>query len=86
MTRFLTVGMFLERSGASLQLEDLGEGRGLDRVISGADISSPGLALAGYIDRFVAERLQDREVLRHGGAARQRQGDGTRERSPLGCG
>ncbi|HEY4954620.1 MAG TPA: HPr(Ser) kinase/phosphatase [Gemmatimonadaceae bacterium] len=58
MTRFLTVGMFLERSGASLQLEDLGEGRGLDRVISGADISSPGLALAGYIDRFVAERLQ----------------------------
>jgi HPr kinase/phosphorylase len=50
--------MFLERSGESLQLEDLGEGRGLDRVIPGADISSPGLALAGYIERFVAERLQ----------------------------
>jgi len=58
VTRLLTVRDFLERSGASLQLEDLGEGRGLDRVIPGADISSPGLALAGYIDRFVAERLQ----------------------------
>ncbi len=58
MTRSVTVGQFLERSGESLQLEDLGEGRGLDRVIPGADVSSPGLALAGYIDRFVAERLQ----------------------------
>ena len=58
MTRVLTVRDFLERSGASLQLEDLGLGKGLDRVIPGADISSPGLALAGYIDRFVAERLQ----------------------------
>ena len=58
MTRLLTVRAFLERSGASLQLEDLGEGRGLDGVIPGAEISSPGLALAGYVDRFVAERLQ----------------------------
>lgn len=58
MTRLLTVRTFLERSGASLQLEDLGEGRGLDGVIPGAEISSPGLALAGYVDRFVAERLQ----------------------------
>ncbi len=54
----MTVGQFLERSGESLQLEDLGDGRGLDRVIPGADVSSPGLALAGYLDRFVAERLQ----------------------------
>ena len=58
MTRVLTVRDFLERCGASLQLEDLGEGKGLERVIPGADISSPGLALAGYVDRFVAERLQ----------------------------
>ena len=58
MTRSITVGQFLERSGDSLQLEDLGEGRGLDRVIPGAEISSPGLALAGYVDRFVGERLQ----------------------------
>jgi len=54
----LTVRDFLERCGASLQLEDLGDGKGLERVIPGADISSPGLALAGYVDRFVAERLQ----------------------------
>jgi HPr kinase/phosphorylase len=58
MSRSVTVGQFLERSGESLQLEDLGDGRGLDRVIPGADVSSPGLALAGYLDRFVAERLQ----------------------------
>lgn len=58
MTRSLTVGQFLERSGESLQLDDLGEGTGLDRNIPGADVSSPGLALAGYVERFVAERLQ----------------------------
>lgn len=58
MTRSLSVGQFLERSGESLQLEDLGGGRGLDRAIPGADLSSPGLALAGYVERFVAERLQ----------------------------
>jgi HPr kinase/phosphorylase len=58
VTRSLSVGQFLERSGDSLQLEDLGEGRGLDRTIPGAEISSPGLALAGYVDRFVGERLQ----------------------------
>jgi HPr kinase/phosphorylase len=58
VTRSLTVGQFLERSGESLQLEDLGNGRGLDREIPGADLSSPGLALAGYVERFVGERLQ----------------------------
>jgi HPr kinase/phosphorylase len=58
VTRSLSVGQFLERSGESLQLEDLGGGRGLDRAIPGADLSSPGLALAGYVERFVAERLQ----------------------------
>jgi HPr kinase/phosphorylase len=58
MSRSLTVRQLLERSGDSLQLEDLGDGRGLDCLIPGADVSSPGLALAGYVDRFVAERLQ----------------------------
>jgi HPr kinase/phosphorylase len=58
VTRIVTVGEFLERSGESLQLEDLGNGQGLERAIPGADLSSPGLALAGYVDRFVAERLQ----------------------------
>ncbi|HEY8165264.1 MAG TPA: HPr(Ser) kinase/phosphatase [Gemmatimonadaceae bacterium] len=58
MSRSVTVAQLLERSGDSLQLEDLGEGRGLERQIPGTDISSPGLALAGYVDRFVGERIQ----------------------------
>jgi len=58
VTKSLTVGQFLERSGSSLQLEDLGDGRGMERVIPSSEISSPGLALAGYTDRFVGERLQ----------------------------
>ena len=58
MSRSLTVGQFLERTGESLSLRDIGGGVGLDKVITNSDISSPGLALAGYVDRFVAERLQ----------------------------
>ncbi|HUQ21158.1 MAG TPA: HPr(Ser) kinase/phosphatase [Gemmatimonadaceae bacterium] len=58
MTRSVSVGEFFERSGSSLQLEDLGAGRGFERTIPSAEISSPGLALAGYTDRFVGERLQ----------------------------
>ena len=57
MSRTLTVGKFLESFGETLALSDLG-GIGLDTTIPNADISSPGLALAGYVDRFVAERLQ----------------------------
>ena len=58
MSRTLTVGKFLEAFGETLGLSDIGGGVGLDTVIPNADISSPGLALAGYVDRFVAERLQ----------------------------
>ena len=58
MSRTLTVGKFLESFGESLSLADIGEGVGLDTAIPNSDISSPGLALAGYVDRFVAERLQ----------------------------
>ena len=58
MSRTLSVRQFLERAGDSLSLHDLGDGAGLDSIIPNAEISSPGLALAGYIDRFVAERLQ----------------------------
>jgi HPr kinase/phosphorylase len=58
LSRTLTVRQFLESSGESLSLEDIGGGVGLDTPIPNADISSPGLALAGYVDRFVAERLQ----------------------------
>ncbi len=58
MSRAITVGQFVERNGESLQLVDIGSGVGLDHILSNADVSSPGLALAGYVDRFVAERLQ----------------------------
>ncbi|MEO8194564.1 MAG: HPr(Ser) kinase/phosphatase [Gemmatimonadales bacterium] len=58
MSRTLTVSQFLERSGETLNLHDIGDGVGLDAVIPNAEISSPGLALAGYVERFVAERLQ----------------------------
>jgi HPr kinase/phosphorylase len=58
LNRALSVKKFLESNGQSLGLSDFGDGVGLDTIIPNADISSPGLALAGYIDRFVAERLQ----------------------------
>ncbi|HEX6574001.1 MAG TPA: HPr(Ser) kinase/phosphatase [Gemmatimonadaceae bacterium] len=58
MSRPLTVRKFLEAFGESLGLTDIGAGVGLDSSIPNSDISSPGLALAGYVDRFVAERLQ----------------------------
>jgi HPr kinase/phosphorylase len=58
LSRPLTVGKFLEAFGETLALADIGAGVGLDSVIPNSDISSPGLALAGYVDRFVAERLQ----------------------------
>lgn len=58
MSRSLSVRQFLERAGESCSLRDLNDGIGLDRIIPNADISSPGLALAGYVDRFVAARLQ----------------------------
>jgi HPr kinase/phosphorylase len=58
LSRTLSVRKFLESNGESLSLSDIGDGVGLDTVIPNSDISSPGLALAGYIARFVAERLQ----------------------------
>lgn len=41
-----------------LELEQVPGTDGLDRVVAGSDISSPGLALAGFVARFPAERLQ----------------------------
>lgn len=58
MTRAPTVGELYERLAAPLRLEDLGGGVGMERVVPGPDISSPGLALAGYVGRFVSDRLQ----------------------------
>ncbi|MDQ2891426.1 MAG: HPr(Ser) kinase/phosphatase [Gemmatimonadota bacterium] len=58
MTRHPTVGELVERLAEPLQLDDLGGGIGLERALPGPDISSPGLALAGYVGRFVSDRLQ----------------------------
>lgn len=45
------------RKGDPLRLEILAGAAGLDRVISVAEASSPGLALAGHTARFVGDRI-----------------------------
>jgi HPr kinase/phosphorylase len=56
--RSLTVEELLRSKQESLALELLTDERGLSRVIPGPDISSPGLVLTGYTERFPAERMQ----------------------------
>lgn len=58
MTPPITVGKVIERLRDVLELAQLGEVAGTDRVVATGEISSPGLALAGYVGRFVADRLQ----------------------------
>jgi HPr kinase/phosphorylase len=48
----------LEQLGTLLELERVRGTDGLDRTVTGADVSSPGLALAGFVARFAAERIQ----------------------------
>jgi len=54
----LTVGRLIERLAAPLQLEHFTATGGLQREVGNPDVSSPGLAIAGYVKRFPAERLQ----------------------------
>ena len=54
----LTVGTFHERTKDLLQLEVLGNRDGFAREIPAPDASGPGLVLAGYIGRFVPQRIQ----------------------------
>ena len=54
----LSVAQFYERLKDTLQLELLGNHAGLDRLITMADASGPGLVLAGYTGRFVHQRIQ----------------------------
>jgi HPr kinase/phosphorylase len=54
----VTVGKLIERLKAPLQLEQLGGNDGHEREIENPDVSSPGLALAGYVGRFTAQRVQ----------------------------
>ena len=54
----LTVQRLLERLRDVLQLRHIEETAGLDREITSPHVSSPGLALAGYTERFASHRLQ----------------------------
>ncbi len=58
MNGTVTVGRLIERLQAPLQLEQLGGAYGHEREIATSDVSSPGLALAGYVGRFMAQRVQ----------------------------
>jgi HPr kinase/phosphorylase len=54
----ITVGELYERLKTHIQLTDLNGGIGFDRRLESPEISSPGLVLAGFVDRFVPNRLQ----------------------------
>lgn len=54
----VTVGKLVDRLRDPLQLEQLDGTHGRDREIDNPDVSSPGLALAGYVGRFSAQRVQ----------------------------
>jgi len=54
----LTVGDILERRSELLELELVCGSEGIGREIESPDISSPGLVLAGFTDRFPTGRLQ----------------------------
>jgi HPr kinase/phosphorylase len=57
-TQRLTVGRLVERLKETLELEVLGPVEGLDREVTSPEASSPGLVLAGYINRFPYQRIQ----------------------------
>jgi HPr kinase/phosphorylase len=54
----LTVDELLRSKRETLALELLTDERGLSREIHTPDISSPGLVLTGYTERFPADRMQ----------------------------
>src|SRR4051812_31491495 len=58
MTTPLTMGGFFERLREALHLTQVENTRGLERQVRSPNISSPGLVLAGYTDRFPANRIQ----------------------------
>ena len=57
-SRRITVRDLVETRGDSLRLELLASEEWLDRLVADPDITSPGLALAGYTRRFPGGRMQ----------------------------
>src|SRR6476661_7166311 len=57
MRKTFTVGRVLELMREPLQLELLSDDAGLKREILSSEVSSPGLVLAGFVDRFPAHRV-----------------------------
>lgn len=53
----LTIREILSRKGESLQLEVVAGEAGLDREVRVPEVSSPGLVLAGFTQRFMPQRL-----------------------------
>lgn len=54
----MNVGRLYERLREPLELERVGETSGDERPVNNSDLSSPGLAIAGFVARFIAERPQ----------------------------
>jgi HPr kinase/phosphorylase len=54
----LTVARLIEKMKDVLRIEHVADTGGLDREITSPHVSSPGLALAGYTERFASHRLQ----------------------------
>ena len=53
-----TVGQMVDRFAETAPVEQIGAPVGRERPVPGPDVSSPGLVLAGYVERFVHERVQ----------------------------
>lgn len=58
MNRTVNVGRLFERLKEPLELAQLGGTFGHERSVLNSDLSSPGLAIAGFVARFIAERPQ----------------------------
>ncbi len=58
MAEVVKIQELLDARGGSLSLEVLSGDISLDRGCSDPDVASPGLALAGFVERFPAGRMQ----------------------------
>ena len=54
----ITVQRLFDERHETLHLEVLNPDIGLDRPVSNPDLSSPGIALTGYTERFASDRIQ----------------------------